>query len=63
MNGYSFVPNSASIVHNQKNYEPFKAKDTLEVNDRNKNKPMYSSTIQFSEPKQGMSLESMGRYV
>ena len=45
MNEYSYVPNSASMTNNQKGYEPYKPKDNLGFSDRNRNKPMYSSTM------------------
>ena len=48
---------------NRKIDEGFRPMEQLTFTDRNKSKPMYSSNIQFSETKGGLSLESMGRFV
>ena len=60
---YSLAQNSTNQPSNQRIYEPFKAGGTLEFSNQHRSKPMYSSTIQSSETKSGLSLESMGRFV
>ena len=56
---YNQTANSRST----KNDEPFRQTDQLTFTDKNKSRPMYSSNIQFSETKSGLSLEAMGRFV
>ena len=55
--------NPTVVTHNKKSDETSRQVDYLGFTDKNKSKPMYSSNIQFSETKSGLSLESMGRFV
>lgn len=66
-NQYSSYGTGGNNLGVGKNSPSFQPSYQFDQHERNKNRPMYSSTIQFSESKSdaktGFSLESMGRVV